>query len=437
MDNIHSEWEDVEAVAMAIELSDPGQPYSCSSWEYQFDNSTPLIVHGGSPYYHWWGMFETTYVPAHVFIDHTMTVYYHTNTLGSYAGNARIEEMLIDCGECLVDGVVQDFGREDCCEIFGGTWNGDGDYDEVYCDGGDAVWSSLCFCSGTTDSDGDGIADECDDCFNSAGDPNQDSTIDILDIVSVVNIILNGGMNSPNYTDCELSNANYNGDATINVLDIIQIINNILGSSRVYADNDAHSDLYLEIDNDNLIINIDSDVNLSGVELSFYSDYLHNISLNDNSADVFTSTKVFNGIQRFVGFSMDNTSFNNDLEIIIEGGASLGADDINITLSSLAGTEVTADWNSPELKSFEINKRYPNPFNPSTEINYSVSHDGDMRIAVYNLLGQEVAELYNGYQNLGSHRVVWNAENIPSGVYYVSMVHSDGQTESMKAVLLK
>ena len=59
---------------------------------------------------------------------------------------------------------------------------------------------------------------------------NSNKTIDILDIVSVVNIILNGGVNSPNYTECELSDANYNGDALINVLDIIQIINAILGS---------------------------------------------------------------------------------------------------------------------------------------------------------------------------------------------------------------
>ena len=95
-------------------------------------------------------------------------------------------------------------------------------------------------CSGTTDSDGDGIADECDDCNNMSGDTNDDMTIDILDIVSVVNIILNGGINSPNYTECELSDANYNGDSTINVLDIIQIINQILGVSNLNFENTSN-----------------------------------------------------------------------------------------------------------------------------------------------------------------------------------------------------
>ena len=85
-------------------------------------------------------------------------------------------------------------------------------------------------CSGTIDSDGDGLADECDDCFNMSGDTNEDAIVDILDIVTVVNIILNGGINSSQYTLCELTNANYNGDALINVLDIIQVINIILNS---------------------------------------------------------------------------------------------------------------------------------------------------------------------------------------------------------------
>ena len=108
MDNIHSQWEDVGGVAMAMELSDPNQPYSCASWGNQFD-SNPIIVNGGAPYFDWWEMFETTYVPAHAFIDHNMKLHYKTNTLGSYVANTRIEEMLEDCGECYIDGIYQDF----------------------------------------------------------------------------------------------------------------------------------------------------------------------------------------------------------------------------------------------------------------------------------------------------------------------------------------
>ncbi len=442
MDQIHDNWDEVEAVAMAIELSDPGQPYSCASWGNNFDSSDPKIMHGGSPYYDWWGMFETTYVPAHAFIDHNMTVHYKTNTLGSYTANTKIEDMLEDCGECYVDGLLMDeFGQEDCCEVFGGTFHGydEGlDYDEIYCQGGDAVWSSLCFCSGTIDSDGDGIADECDDCSNMPGDPNDDMIIDVLDIVTVVNIILNNGV----YTDCQVADANFNsdsnsqGEALVNVQDIILIINAILGN-RLYSDIDGNSNLHLISQGDDLIIAVDSDIDISGMQLSFYSDNILNIRLNDNSSDVYTASNVHEGVQYFVGFSMENNPFDKDLEITIEGGYYLGVDDMNIILSSTSGQSVDVDWNSPELKSFSIDKMFPNPFNPSTEINYTVEHDGYLNIVVYNLLGQQVAELYNGYQELGPHKVLWNAENISSGVYYVNITHENGHSESMKAVLLK
>ena len=443
MDQIHDQWEEVEAVGMAIEMSDPNQPYSCATWGNNFDDSDfePTIVNGGSPYYDWWGMFETTYVPAHAFIDHNMKVHYKTNSMNANTANTKIEEMLEDCGQCYVEGdLFEEYGQEDCCEYFGGTFHGynEGlDYDEIYCEGSDAVWSPLCFCSGTVDSDGDGIADECDDCANMPGDPNDDMIIDILDIVTVVNIILNNGT----FTDCQVTDANINGDfyegqSLVNVQDIILIINAILGN-RLYSDVGGFSDLYLQSKGDDLVISVDSNVDVSGLQLSFYTDHSLNISLNDNSSDVYVASNVHNGIQYFVGFSMDNNPFNKDLEITIEGGYYLSSEEMDVVLSTTSGNSVDIDWNLPELQSFSIDKMFPNPFNPSTEINYTVEHDGNLNIAVYNLLGQQVAELYSGYHELGSHKVLWNAENIPSGVYYVNITHENGQSESMKAVLLK
>ena len=199
----------------------------------------------------------------------------------------------------------------------------------------------------------------------------------------------------------------------------------------------GHSELDLVSNNDDLIISINSDVKISGFQLSFLTDQNLSISLNDNSSDIFSSTKVLNGVQRFIAFSMENTPFDDNLEILIEGGFYLTPDDIEILLSSPSGTEIETNWNVPEVESFSISKMYPNPFNPSTEIEYSVNNDGNMRINVYNLLGQQVAELYNGHQHIGSHSILWNAENMASGVYYVNLVHDNGQVESIKAVLLK
>jgi photosystem II stability/assembly factor-like uncharacterized protein len=66
---------------------------------------------------------------------------------------------------------------------------------------------------------------------------------------------------------------------------------------------------------------------------------------------------------------------------------------------------------------FSLNQNYPNPFNPSTVINYSLAEAGNVKMAVYNLLGQEVANLMNGYMEAGKHTLSFDASNLPSGTY--------------------
>ena len=92
---------------------------------------------------------------------------------------------------------------------------------------------------------------------------------------------------------------------------------------------------------------------------------------------------------------------------------------------------------SPEVRNFAINSLYPNPFNPVTSIDYSVEKAGNLRLSVYNILGQEVAVLYNGYQTEGeSFSIIWDAHSFSSGVYFVHMV-MNGQIDTMKAMVIK
>jgi hypothetical protein len=67
---------------------------------------------------------------------------------------------------------------------------------------------------------------------------------------------------------------------------------------------------------------------------------------------------------------------------------------------------------------FRIYKNYPNPFNPTTTIKYSIPKNSDVRLAVYNLMGQEVAELVDEKQDRGYYTVAWNATDLSSGIYF-------------------
>jgi hypothetical protein len=79
---------------------------------------------------------------------------------------------------------------------------------------------------------------------------------------------------------------------------------------------------------------------------------------------------------------------------------------------------------------------YPNPFNPGTIINYSISDDISVTITIYDILGREIKILLDEVKSAGTYQIEWNAENLPSGVYFCRMKAGE-YTSSKKMVLLR
>ncbi|MGE5683461.1 MAG: N,N-dimethylformamidase beta subunit family domain-containing protein [Bacillota bacterium] len=75
---------------------------------------------------------------------------------------------------------------------------------------------------------------------------------------------------------------------------------------------------------------------------------------------------------------------------------------------------------SMQLK-YSLEQNYPNPFNPETKITYSLAKESMVRLWIYNVLGQEVAQLVNRQEQAGSHSISWNATSFPSGIYFYSI----------------
>ena len=104
----------------------------------------------------------------------------------------------------------------------------------------------------------------------------------------------------------------------------------------------------------------------------------------------------------------------------------------------IAGTKTYL--NSQELEAelhpsnYVLLQNFPNPFNPSTQIIYSLPEASHVEVSVYNLRGERVATLVNEPKESGSHSVVWNAEKVGSGVYLIRI--RAGRFESMKKCLL-
>ena len=87
-------------------------------------------------------------------------------------------------------------------------------------------------------------------------------------------------------------------------------------------------------------------------------------------------------------------------------------------------------------QTYALYQNYPNPFNPSTTIRYDLKADGRTRLAVYNLMGQEIAVLVDQMQNAGSHQLTFDASALPSGMYFYRLQSGDF-VHSAKMVLMK
>jgi hypothetical protein len=137
----------------------------------------------------------------------------------------------------------------------------------------------------------------------------------------------------------------------------------------------------------------------------------------DNSND---ATAGRQGMQKW--WSASNMSWAN---AGIWGSAQLGL-----------GTVGVAEQSGQIARNFELAQNYPNPFNPSTEISFSLMKSEKVKLAVYNLLGKEVAVLVNGMRNAGPQTVTFNAQNLSSGVYFYKL-EAGSQVLSKKMMLLK
>ena len=85
---------------------------------------------------------------------------------------------------------------------------------------------------------------------------------------------------------------------------------------------------------------------------------------------------------------------------------------------------------------FSLSSAYPNPFNPTTTIEFSASEAGYASVKIYNLMGQVVGVLMDGMVDAKTYNLTWNAKDLSSGVYMIK-AESNGNVATQKVMLLK
>ncbi|MGB9697315.1 MAG: T9SS type A sorting domain-containing protein [Ignavibacteria bacterium] len=106
------------------------------------------------------------------------------------------------------------------------------------------------------------------------------------------------------------------------------------------------------------------------------------------------------------------------------------------TVPFMIGIVLNAEQRSSEVKSYTLHQNYPNPFNPITNIDFDIPRVSYVYLKIFDVSGREITTLVNNLLDAGSYRVKFDGSNLPSGVYFYSLI-TKGYSSTNKMILLK
>jgi len=196
-----------------------------------------------------------------------------------------------------------------------------------------------------------------------------------------------------------------------------------------------------------LMINSDEAIHGLQFDIKYNPTEIKSITPQQVSGFEVKYNELSDGLIRGLVFSMQGQALPENLKFEFlnadgfGGTSTIEFQDIILADSQGNGVEVEAQTYDVSFASAipvktELSGSYPNPFNPSTAINYSVANDSHVEIMIYDASGRLVEELVNGHKDGGAYSVTWNASQQASGMYFAKMISGD-VIQTQKLVLLK
>jgi hypothetical protein len=128
-------------------------------------------------------------------------------------------------------------------------------------------------------------------------------------------------------------------------------------------------------------------------------------------------TATFNNITTWQILSLNYDNINKTV-FKLESSGQGGLTDFNFDNFLIEESTIVAQDSTTVIpKSYNLSQNYPNPFNPSTAIYYQLPKAGKVSIKIYDIVGNEISTLADGYIDAGSYSVTFNALHLASGIY--------------------
>jgi hypothetical protein len=216
-------------------------------------------------------------------------------------------------------------------------------------------------------------------------------------------------------------------------------MSNALGQDNVKACVNCHGNFGTDFNQKKLYINSNADLDKNGVAEGLQIEVeglLHQLALllppygspEINFIDsTFTPDEagaLFNYkiIQEDRSFGMHNPRYIVGL--------------LYLSIGKLGGVVSIDDMNSELPNSYTLSNNYPNPFNPTTTIDFSIPEQANVKVIIYDALGNQVDVIADGVRSAGNYSVTWNAANHASGIYFYKL-ETNNFVQVRKMVLMK
>ena len=148
-------------------------------------------------------------------------------------------------------------------------------------------------------------------------------------------------------------------------------------------------------------------------------------------------SELNDGKYHMIEFSGNPYKYETGKYIWFSGGPEAISNYVDRIIAVNLATPVSERGN--KLYTFDLKQNYPNPFNPQTKIIYSIPEACRVKLAVYNTLGQKVADLLDDFKQAGSYELQFKDKSLPSGVYFyrIEAVGNKKYVKTEKMILLK
>ena len=252
--------------------------------------------------------------------------------------------------------------------------------------------------------------------FGQLGDVNGDGLINVVDIVNMVNFALQ--IDEP--AEYESWAADLNQDGNINVLDIISVVNIILYGYNLQRADSGNAEIYHN----------EKEINIEGTDVAgFQIVFSDDIDMNKiQIPDGWVSKSHGHSL---LAYTLDGNLLNGRSIITFNQSNEI----VDLIVVDSNGEAIISSINTlPNMIS--LNGNYPNPFNPETSISYTLSHDSQVILSVYDLSGRLVETLVDKRQYSGEFLVSWSPHGLPSGIYIARLI-IEGKSFTQKMMFMK